>query len=298
VEVVNQMRIRFFIFLVLFAFAFAQSSLFAQNTQNTQNPCKPPCPNPCTPPCPSPSPSTGSTTFEISPYAGYIWNGNNDAAGSFMNTQLLGVRGGGYVTSAFEIGGNWSWNNHFQPKPEDTTAAFAGSLGFPQASVRSNLWELEFTYHFGSRGLFGHAIKPYLVAGAGGITTNLKNGNAFVLNNTFIDVPGVSPATLATAHANGTLQNFVPGVNTTNGVAFVGNPTGTGTTVVVARDVLQNNDTFFTFSYGGGLKLQRVWGPLGFFGDIRGRTIPNLFNGHGTNLLELTAGLNFAWGEQ
>jgi hypothetical protein len=215
-----------------------------------------------------------------------------------MNNQLLGVRGGGYVTPDFEIGGNWSWNNHFQPKPEDTTAAFAGFLGFPQASVRSNLWELEFTYHFGSHGLFGHAIRPYLVAGAGGITTNMKNGNAFVLNNTFIDVPGVSPATLRAANANGTLQNFVPGVNTTNGVAFTENSTGTGSTVVVARDVLQNNDTFFTFSYGGGLKLQRVWGPLGFFGDIRGRTIPNLFNGHGTNLLELTAGLNFAWGEK
>jgi hypothetical protein len=197
-----------------------------------------------------------------------------------------------------EIGGNWSWNNHFQPKREDTTAAFAGDLGFPQASVRSNLWELEFTYHFGSRGLFGHAIKPYLVAGAGGITTNMKNGNAFVLNNTFIDVEGVSPATLRAAGANGTLHNFVPGADTTNGVAIVGNSTGTGSTVVVARDVLQNNDTFFTFSYGGGLKLQRLWGPLGFFGDVRGRTIPNLFNGHGTNLLEVSAGLNFAWGEK
>jgi hypothetical protein len=238
-----------------------------------------------------------------------------------MNTQILGVRGGGYVTSALEIGGNWSWNNHFQPKREDTTAAFAGVLGFPQASVRSNLWELEFTYHFGSRGLFGHAVKPYLVAGAGGITTNMKNGSVFVVNNTFIDVPGVSTDTLAAAHANGTLQNIVPGVNTTNGVAFVPNangngsnvffprwpngvpvPTTTGTaagsTVVVANDVLRDNSTFFTFSYGGGIKLQNVWGPLGFFGDIRGRTIPNLFNGHGTNLLELTAGLNFAWGEK
>ena len=60
-----------------------------------------------------------------------------------------------------------------------------------------NLWEMEFTYNFGSRGLFGHTVKPYLVAGGGGITTNMTNGDAFVLNNTFIDVPGVSPATLA-----------------------------------------------------------------------------------------------------
>src|SRR5215469_4155107 len=226
------MRIRVFIFLVLFAFAFAQSPVFAQNTQNTQNPCNPPCPNPCKPPCPSPTPtpSGGGTSFEISPYAGYIWNGLNNGVGSFMNTQILGVRGGGYVTSAFEIGGNWSWNNHFQPKPEDTTAAFAGFLGFPQASVRSNLWELEFTYHFGSHGLFGHAIRPYLVAGAGGITTNMKNGNVFVLNNSFVDVPGISPATLDVANANGTLKTLVPGLNTSHGVVFVENPNGTGST--------------------------------------------------------------------
>jgi hypothetical protein len=56
--------------------------------------------------------------------------------------------------------------------------------------------ELEFTYNFGRRGVFGHAVKPYLVAGGGGITTKLKNGDAFVLNNTFINVQGVSPATL------------------------------------------------------------------------------------------------------
>ena len=290
------MRVRFFIFLFLFAFAFASSSLFAQS----QSTCNPPCSSPCNPPCQTPTatPSTGGTQWEISPYAGYIWNGNNNQVGSFMNTQLLGVRGGGYVTPALEIGGNWSWNNHFQPKPENTTAAFAGDLGFPQAHVRSNLWELEFTYHFGSRGVFGHAIKPYLVAGGGGITTNMKNGDVFVLNNRFVDVPGVSPATLRAAQLNGTLQSMVAGANTTNGVAFVNNPSGTGTTVVLANDVLRDHVTYFTFSYGGGLKTQRVWGPLGFFGDIRGRTIPNFFNGHGTNLLELTAGLNFSWGER
>ena len=85
-EVVNQMRIRFFIFLVLFAFAFAQSALFAQGT------CNPPCPspNPCPQPCPSPSPVIGSTQWEISPYAGYIWNGNNNGVGSFMSFASLG----------------------------------------------------------------------------------------------------------------------------------------------------------------------------------------------------------------
>ena len=176
-----------------------------------------------------------------------------------MNTQLLGVRGGGYVTQAFEIGGNWSWNNHFQPKPENTTAAFAGDLGFPQAHVRSNLWEVEFTYNFGSRGLFGHTVKPYLVAGGGGITTSIKDTDTFVLN--------VVPVTTRVG------------------------------TVFVANDVFDNHDTFFTFSYGGGIKAIRLWGPRGVFGDIRGRTIPNLF-GHATSRPEVSAGLNFSWGER
>ena len=284
-EVVNQMKVKLFVCLILFVVAFAPSSLFAQTS-----PCNPQ-------PCPTPAPSLGGTQFEISPYGGYVWSGGNNGVGSLKNNQILGVRGGGYVTHAFEIGGNWSWNNHFQAERDNGNAALAGALGFPQAAVRSNLWEVEFTYNFGRRSLFGStAVRPYLVAGGGGITTNMKNGDIFVLNNRFIDVPGVSPVTLVNANKNGTLQSFVPGANLTDGVAILPNPTGS--TVVVANTVVRDHVTFFTFSYGGGLKTQRVWGPLGFFGDVRGRTIPNYFNGRGTNLFELTAGLNFSWGER
>jgi len=60
-------------------------------------------------------------------------------------------------------------------------------------------------------------------------------------------------------------------------------------------DVLLSGDTFFTFSYGGGVKAMRIYGPLGFFGDFRGRTIPNFF-GHITYWPELSAGLNLSWG--
>jgi len=34
------------------------------------------------------------------------------------------------------------------------------------------------------------------------------------------------------------------------------------------------------------------------FGEFRGRTIPNFFNGHRTNWPELSAGLKFSWGER
>src|SRR5262249_51318619 len=282
-EVVNQMKVRLFLFLVLFAFAFAPSSLFAQGNCNPS-------------PCPTPAPTLGGTQFEISPYGGYNWSGGNNGVGSLQNNQILGVRGGGYVTQAFEIGGNWSWNNHFQAERDNTNAAFAGALGFPQAAVRSNLWEVEFTYNSGRRSFLGSADRQYLVGGGGEKTKNIKTGRVFVLNNRFIDVPGVTPATLVAANDKGTLQTFVPFINTTDGVAFLPNPTGS--TVVVADTVVRDRSTFFTFSYGGGIKTQRVWGPMGFFGDVRGRTIPNYFNGRGTNQFELTAGLNFSWGER
>jgi hypothetical protein len=172
----------------------------------------------------------------------------------------LGVRGGFYVTDSFEIGGNYAWSNHFQPTDTNPQAALAGRLGFPQGAVRSNLWEAEFTYNFGKQALFGASVKPYIVGGAGGLTTNIKNADQFVLN--------------------------VRSVPTIAGPIFF------------ANDVLHSGDTFFTFSYGGGVKLVRLWGPMGFFGDFRGRTIPNFFNGHGTNWPEVSAGLSFAWGEK
>ncbi len=58
--------------------------------------------------------------------------------------------------------------------------------------------------------------------------------------------------------------------------------------------VFEGGDTFFTFSYGGGVKTPQLWGPLGLRGDIRGRTIPNLL-GEALTWLELTGGLTFTF---
>jgi hypothetical protein len=222
------MKVRFFICVALVCFAFSSVSLFAQ-------------------------------AFEISPYGGFYWPGNNNQVGKFQKNQLLGVRGGGYVTPNFEIGGNYAFSNHFQPRDSNAAAAFAGALGFPQPAVRSNLWEAEFTYNFGRHALGGAAIKPYLTAGGGALRATVKDAGQFVLN---------------------TQQ-----VSTIFGTAFAPN------------NILDDGDTFFTFSYGGGVKAARLAGPLGFFGDFRGRTIPNFFLGHGTNWPEITAGLYFSWGE-
>jgi hypothetical protein len=221
------MRVRFFTWLALFSLALVPLSVFAQSG-------------------------------EISPYAGYYWAGGM-GIGEFKSNQLLGVRGGGYITPGFELGGNFSWSNHFQPKSSNPAAALAGDLGFPQGAVRSYLWEAEFTYNFGKHNLFGSTVRPYVVGGAGGLTTRVKNEDEFVLNVRSITTPS--------------------------------------RTLFFANDVLDSGDTFFTFSYGGGVKAMRLWGPMGFFGDFRGRTIPNFF-GHAPTWPELSAGLNFSWGEK
>jgi len=237
------------LFILLTAFVLAPSSLFAQ-------------------------------AAEINPYGGFYWPGNNNQVGDFKNNQLLGVRGGGYITKDFELGGNYAWSNHFQPKSSNEAAAFAGNLGFPQGRVKANIWEAEFTYNFGRRALFGSSLRPYLVGGVGGLTTNIKetedsNGNQLKA---------------ACAQLGADNRCFVLNTRPVT--------TNNHNTKFVPNDILESGDTFLTFSYGGGVKWNRVWGPMGFFGDFRGRTIPNFFLGHGTNWPELSAGLTFSWGER
>ena len=57
------------------------------------------------------------------------------------------------------------------------------------------------------------------------------------------------------------------------------------------------SDRFLSFSYGGGIKVLRKWGPFGYRIDIRGRTLPDYY-GFRFNWLETTAGLTTSWGER
>src|SRR5262245_7967094 len=117
------MKVRLFIFLGLVSFALAPSSSFAQ-------------------------------MFEVNPYAGYYSSSDNTGFGEFRGNQVFGVRGGGYISPNMEVGGHYSWSNHFQPSSSNLAARFAGGLGFPQGAVRSHIWEGEFTYNFPKRKMF------------------------------------------------------------------------------------------------------------------------------------------------
>ncbi len=61
--------------------------------------------------------------------------------------------------------------------------------------------------------------------------------------------------------------------------------------------LLNDGDTFFQFSYGGGVKAWNLWGPVGLRADVRGRTMPNFF-GNSVTWLETTGGVTFSFGER
>jgi hypothetical protein len=76
---------------------------------------------------------------------------------------------------------------------------------------------------------------------------------------------------------------------------------GAGALMAESREVLpaliRDGDTFFALNYGGGIKANRLWGPMGLRGDFRGRTMPNV-KGSGLTWFEATGGVNFIWGER
>src|SRR5215471_9347205 len=176
------MKLRLVTLFALFGIAVAPLSLFAQAAQGTQagqgaQAAQGTC-------CPSGSSTTtggGGFVADISPYAGYVWPQSFTGIGDFKGSQVLGVRGGFFVTSGFEIGGNYYYNAHFQPRRANSAASLAGDLGFPQGAVRANVWELEFTYNFGNRRLVGSTVRPYVVVGTGGLTTRVVNQDSFTL---------------------------------------------------------------------------------------------------------------------
>ena len=68
-----------------------------------------------------------------------------------------------------------------------------------------------------------------------------------------------------------------------------------GTTLNVVRPfTVDGGDTFFTVSIGAGVKSNRLWGPVGLRGDVRGRILPNYY-GAMTTWLETTGGITIEW---
>lgn len=123
---------------------------------------------------------------------------------------------------------------------------------------RGLLWNGGLSYNFSTAEFpFTHKLAPFFVVDLGGITTG-SDGYSYT-------IPG-------------------------NIVLASGGVVDTVRTVSVSK-----HDTFFNVSYGVGLKSVKLWGPMGFRAEVRGRTIPNYYHGAPT-WIEGSAGINFVFG--
>jgi hypothetical protein len=55
--------------------------------------------------------------------------------------------------------------------------------------------------------------------------------------------------------------------------------------------------TKFAINYGGGIKLERLAGPVGLRFDVRGWTAPDVFEST-LNMMEVSGGIVFTWGKK
>jgi hypothetical protein len=205
------------------------------------------------------TPSLLAQKYEVNPYAGGFWPGPS-SAGHLKNEGLYGVRAGFFVDPNFELELNAGWITHFKPRDLDVKS-------------RGLLWEVAGDYNFSTSEFpFSHKFSPFLVGGVGGITTFL-DGGPFPF---FQTVSG---------------NVLVPGQ-----LVGQGFPASVPVTVTRPR-AIEDGDTFFAVSYGGGVKAMRLWGPVGLRGEVRGRTLPNYYGGAPT-WFEATGGINIMWGER
>jgi hypothetical protein len=198
---------------------------------------------------------------EIYPNAGGIfplWMKNTD--NKFKADGIYGLKGV-FLDENAQIEGSVGYINHFELK--NPPNAFNPSLGIVQPTVFGLLYDVNGTYNFGKREFLNTRVSPFVTAGVGGLTAQIRHGSS-----TFVEGGG----------------NVIGAAG-----ALAPNP---------ARSIVMNDgDTFFTFNYGVGVKALNVMGPVGLRVDVRGRTLPNFF-GHSETWLEPTAGLVFSWGER
>jgi hypothetical protein len=197
--------------------------------------------------------------YEIHPYAGGFFPGPHGTLGDFRSEGIYGAKSGVFVTTNFQAGGHLGYINHLEPNSSNVVSQNAAMDG-SRHSIRAVIWEGEGSYHFPTRTLTRAGITPYAVLGLGGLTAATNAAGSVLLGGPQVDSDGNAVAPDRTI-------------------------------------MLQNGDTFFTFSYGGGIKAMRLFGPMGLRADIRGRTIPN-FLGNSTSWPELTGGLTLTWGER
>ena len=198
---------------------------------------------------------------EVYPNAGGFFPLPMEGFNKFKADGTYGLKAGVFLGQNAELEGSFGYLNHFELK--NPPNAFNPAVGVVQPTVYGVMYDVNGAYNFGQRQFLNARFSPFVSAGVGGLTVQVRHADA-----TFVE-------------GGGNIIN--------SGGAVVPNP---------GRSIVMNDgDTFFTFNYGLGVKAFNLWGPVGLRVDVRGRTIPNFF-GHTNTWLEPTGGVVFSWGER
>jgi hypothetical protein len=201
--------------------------------------------------------------FEIHPYAGGFRGGEWDNNYEFKNEGVYGLKAGGMVSDSVMLEGNVGWLPHMEFKGTDPRA-------------RGLIWEFTPSVNFFAN-RFSKAV-PYVTGGVGAITGFIGDIQTEDRDDILDAFEGENDIAIESGDL---LRN-----------ARTKDP------LTPARSlIMEDGDTFFAVSYGGGIKAINLWGPVGLRGDFRGRTMPNFF-GRGLSWFEMTGGVTFTWGER
>lgn len=202
--------------------------------------------------------------IEIYPNAGFVWPRQVNFADSTAHLRdegIYGLKAAASVNDYVQVEGSFGYMNHFESRLVPST--LDQSFGIQPRTVNGLLYDINGVWNFAKRPIFGSHVSPYVVGGVGGLSTEVRQADSALIAGQLYRTNAAGTATL--------------------------NPTQT----VVVHD----NTAFFSVNYGGGVKGDKVWGPMGFRADFRGRTFPN-FRGQPMTWPEATAGVTFTFGER
>jgi hypothetical protein len=201
--------------------------------------------------------------FEIHPYAGGFFPGDWKNEYKLRSEGIYGVKGGAFVSDRVLLEGHWGWMPHMEFKGTDPRA-------------RGMIWEFTPSFNFFTS-RFSKAV-PYVTVGVGGVTGYIGDSPNTTDRDLVFQFRGENDSEVKAA-------NILANAETKN-------PATPARTLI-----MEDGDTFFAVSYGGGFKALDLWGPVGLRADFRGRSMPNFF-GNSVSWMEATGGVTLSWGER
>jgi len=195
--------------------------------------------------------------WEVYPYAGGAFTTDYKIF-DFKNPGVFGLKGGLFVSDNVSIEANGGYVNQFN---------------FRGFSYRTHAltYDISGLYNFANVNIRG--VRPFVTFGIGGTTLSIDSRvNTGDHDSAVYPIPIPPEEQVITPNRGPIPQTLIP-------------------------FTLSSGDAFFQFNYGGGIKAQRLFGPMGFRADFKGNTMPNFF-GSSVSQFVMTGGLLFSFGER